>query len=496
LPTAPIFGPWSPRGNSNWSCSLADVHRVSLSAPDDFEGWRDAARYLVERGVRPGAIVWEIEGGERDLFGVAREQAAAASFPVPRAFVELARNVVCHSSPERFALLYELLVKLKADRDALDDEADPLVRKLHDLAKAVRRDIQKMHAFVRFREIKGTFVAFFEPEHHIVRRAASFFVNRFTNMRWSILTPDLSIHWDGERLSEGPAATRGDAPAGDPLEEMWRTYYSSIFNPARLKVGAMLKEMPKKYWRNMPETSLVQPLIAGARQREIEMIDRSVAREGLEHALEAERSLEPGGNLRASWEALLADARKCTRCDLCKCATQTVFGEGPLDATIMFVGEQPGDNEDLEGRPFVGPAGALFDAALEKAGIERSTVYVTNAVKHFKFVARGKRRIHSKPDAGEISACRWWIEHERELIRPPVTVALGATAARSLIGKTVTISKVREEPLKLADGGECWVTVHPSFLLRMPDPERRKEERELFVRDLKRIKARAAKLAA
>jgi uracil-DNA glycosylase len=219
-----------------------------------------------------------------------------------------------------------------------------------------------------------------------------------------------------------------------------------------------------------------------------------VATEGLKHALEAERRVEPGGNLRASWEALLADARRCTRCELYKFGTQTVFGEGPLDAGIMFVGEQPGDQEDIAGRPFVGPAGALFDAALEKAGIDRSTVYVTNAVKHFKFVQKGKRRIHNKPDAGEISACRWWIEHERELIRPPVTVALGATAARSLIGKTVTISRAREEPIALADGGECWVTVHPSFLLRMPDPERRQQERQLFVRDLKRIKARAAEL--
>jgi DNA polymerase len=392
-------------------------------------------------------------------------------------------------------LLYAMLLRLKTVRQALDDEADPRVRRLNALAKAVRRDIHKMHAFVRFREIDGRFIAFFEPDHHTVRRAASFFVNRFTNMRWSILTPELSIHWDGERLSEGPGATKADAPSGDPVEETWRTYYSSIFNPARLKVGAMLKEMPKKYWRNMPETSLVQPLIAGARQREIDMIDASVIKEGLKHALEAERRIEPGGNLRASWEALLKDARKCTRCELYKHGTQTVFGEGPLDAAIMFVGEQPGDQEDIAGRPFVGPAGAVFDAALEKVGIDRSTVYVTNAVKHFKFVQKGKRRIHNKPDAGEISACRWWIEHERELIRPPVTVALGATAARSLIGKTVTIGKVRGEPLQLGDGGECWVTVHPSSLLRMPDPEARHEARALFERDLKRIKERAEELA-
>ena len=127
-----------------------------------------------------------------------------------------------------------------------------------------------------------------------------------------------------------------------------------------------------------------------------------IATEGLKHALEAERRIEPGSNVRAAWEALLKEARGCTRCDLYKHATQTVFGEGPLDAAIMFVGEQPGDQEDLAGRPFVGPAGQLFDVALEKAGIDRSTVYVTNAVKHFKFIQRGKRRIHNKPEAGEI----------------------------------------------------------------------------------------------
>lgn len=220
-----------------------------------------------------------------------------------------------------------------------------------------------------------------------------------------------------------------------------------------------------------------------------------VITDGLRHALDAERTVQAGGNLRASWEALLKDARRCARCDLYRHATQTVFGEGPLDAAIMFVGEQPGDQEDLAGRPFVGPAGALFDAALEKAGIDRSTVYVTNAVKHFKFVLRGKRRIHNKPDAGEITACRWWIEHERELIRPPITVALGATAARSLMSKVVTISKVRGEPLTLSDGSECWVTAHPSSILRAPNEEARKEGKRLFLRDLKLIKARADELA-
>jgi DNA polymerase len=223
------------------------------------------------------------------------------------------------------------------------------------------------------------------------------------------------------------------------------------------------------------------------------MVD--AAEQGLFEALEAERQIAPRSNVRTAWEELFKDARGCTRCDLYKYATQTVFGEGPLDAQIVFVGEQPGDQEDLAGRPFVGPAGSVFDKALEAVGIDRSQVYVTNAVKHFKFVQRGKRRIHNKPDAGEIAACRWWIEHERELIRPALTVALGATAARSLVGKVVTISKVRGEPLTLADGSECWVAVHPSSILRAPDEEARREGKKLFLRDLKRIKARVEELA-
>src|SRR3954452_4689827 len=231
-----------------------------------------------------------------------------------------------------------------------------------------------------------------------------------------------------------------------------------------------------------------------SRNRSFNAAMAGLVSDGLHDALEVERRIEPRSNVRAAWEGLFKDARSCTRCELYKCGTQTVFGEGPLDASIVFVGEQPVDQEDLAGRPFVGPAGAVFDAALEQAGIDRSTVYVTNAVKHFKFVLRGKRRIHNKPDAGEIEACRWWIEHERELIKPPVTVALGATAARSLLGKVVTIGKMRGEPLTLVDGSECWVTAHPSSLLRIPDAEGRREARALLVRDLKRIKARAQEL--
>jgi DNA polymerase len=484
---------------------------VRLEAEDDLDGWREAARALALADVAPSQADWAV-GTSQSLFGCAQQLPPPnrASFSVPKPFLGLAALVVCHREPERFALLYALLCRIRDNRQAMEDRADPLIQRLERMAKEVRRDAHKMHAFVRFREVvidgEPRMIAWFEPEHHIVRREAGFFVRRFASMRWTILTPELSIHWDGETLTESPGATRADAPDGDPIEETWKTYYASIFNPARLKVKAMTKEMPKKYWKNMPETALVGELIAGARGRELEMVERSrgkaipeggldleLALVGEVQARQAERALQPGGNTLAGWEALLADAKTCTRCPLYGPATQTVFGEGPLDARIMFVGEQPGDQEDLAGRPFIGPAGQLFDRALGEAGVDRSATYVTNAVKHFKFEPRGKRRIHSKPGGPEIDACRWWIEQERTLIKPPVTVALGATAARSLFGKAVTIGAMRGRPHQARDGGETWVTVHPSFLLRVQD--RQEEEYARFVEDLRMIGERAEALA-
>ena len=478
------------------SPATANIVRVTLGGEDDFEGWRNAARGLAEVEIPPEAISWQVEGSG-DLFGSlpgALLPPNGPSFAVPRSFVDVARTAIRHRDPQRYALLYQMLLRLRRNRQAMEDRADPLLHRIDRMAKEVRRDAHKMHAFVRFREVAdpeggSRFVAWFEPEHHIVRSEAGFFARRFANMRWSILTPELSVHWDGETLTEGPGATRRDAPDGDPVEEVWKAYYASIFNPARVKVKAMTKEMPKKYWRNMPETALIPELIAGAQAREAEMIERSAA-------MPKRGPGERPTNAESAWLAVKKDAADCTRCHLFKCATQTVFGEGPTDAAILFVGEQPGDQEDLAGRPFVGPAGQLFDAALEEAGIDRKRTYVTNAVKHFKFQQRGKRRIHNKPDGGEIKACRWWLEQELELIRPQITVALGATAARSLFGKVVTISSLRGEAQMLADGSECWVTVHPSALLRAPDEEARREGRKMFVADLKRIRKRAEALAA
>ena len=200
----------------------------------------------------------------------------------------------------------------------------------------------------------------------------------------------------------------------------------------------------------------------------------------------------------ASLSQLVAEARACQRCPLYRHATQTVFGEGPADAPVMLVGEVPGDQEDLQGRPFVGPAGKMLDRALADAGIDRARVYVTNAVKHFKFEPRGKKRLHKKPNASEIEACKWWLDQELELIKPELTVALGATAARALAGRALAIGATRGRIIDLRPNLPGLVTIHPSFLLRMPDPALKAREYDRFVQDLRLIAKRvpAAKSAA
>jgi uracil-DNA glycosylase family protein len=192
-----------------------------------------------------------------------------------------------------------------------------------------------------------------------------------------------------------------------------------------------------------------------------------------------------------SLDAIAQGIQACRRCDLWRGATQGVAGEGPAHAPLMLVGEQPGDQEDLAGKPFVGPAGAMLDKALAQAGADRAGIYVTNAVKHFKNEPRGKRRLHKTPNRGEVVACRWWLDGERRLVRPRVILALGATAAGAVLGRPAAIMKTRGQPIQLDDQAQAMVTIHPSYLLRMPDPAAKAEGFELFVRDL----AAAARLA-
>ncbi len=481
------------------------MRTVRLAQPADFGAWRVRARALAAARVRPEDILWQVGGDDGDLFGAGADDSVEADAPartlnVPRGFIDLAAQAICHSDPERFGLLYRLLLRLQDDPHLFRVATDPDVHRAEAMARAVRRDLHKMTAFVRFREVRDetgaeAFVAWFEPEHFIVERVASFFVKRFSSMRWSILTPSRSLHWDGATLHLAAGATRADAPDGDAIEVHWRTYYTNIFNPARLKIKAMKAEMPMKYWRNLPEAGLISPLIAGAPRRAREMIMNDPTPAPERHVRQTRRhpvqEPTPLDTLPRSLVEAAAAARDCARCGLCRHATQTVFGEGPLDAPVMFVGEQPGDHEDLAGRPFVGPAGRLFDRTLADAGIDRSRAYVTNAVKHFKFSLRGKRRIHQKPDAGEVQACRFWLGLERDFVKPRLIVSLGATALHALTGHAATLSSLRGRDLVLDDGARLIATVHPSYLLRLPDEATRVRESARFLADMKRILALA-----
>jgi uracil-DNA glycosylase len=478
---------------------------VELADQTDFDGWRDAARQLARAAISPDQVRWVVKGdASDDLFEQSSttlpDARAGAELTVSRELVRRLADLIHHSDPDRFDFMYRLLLRVGREKDLLRIASDPDIQKFERMEKAIRRDAHKMHAFVRFRKIEvdgnERFVAWFEPEHYIAEREADFFVKRFTGMTWTIMTPWRTIAWDGKALTVAPGARKEDAPREDGAEDLWRTYFSSIFNPARLKVKAMQAEMPKKYWRNLPEAPLIPSLIAGAGKAAQEMVARAPTLPAPHHARIQERFWEGRRSMISeaneaeaeSLEQLKDQAEGCRRCPLYRDATQTVFGEGPPDADIVFVGEQPGDQEDLAGRPFVGPAGQMFDATLEEVGIDRTRVYVTNAVKHFKFTPRGKRRIHAKPNAGEVQACRWWLDREIGLIRPKLTVALGATALTALFGKSLPVTKNRRQVLTSENGLRIFVTVHPSFLLRIPDADTAARERRLFAEDLAAVR--------
>ena len=464
--------------------------------------WRDAARGLAAAGTPPEAVTWRYGDEAPGLFDAPASPPRDASLAVPRAFVNLADRVCWHADPERFARLYALLWRLRDARGLMEDRGDPALAKLREMEKSVGRDIHKMRAFLRFREVgepdapRRAFAAWFEPQHHIIEPNAPFFARRFGDMDWLIVTPDLSARFEGGKLTFEQGRTRPDIPE-DATESLWTTYFRNIFNPARLKVKAMQAEMPKKYWANMPEARAIPDLIASAEARSAAMRGALPSQPPAFARAVKERPM-PQADTPApdSLAALLVAARGCTRCDLYRNATQVVVGEGSTDAELMFVGEQPGDQEDLAGRPFVGPAGQLFDEIVEKAGIDRSKTFVTNAVKHFKFAPRGKRRIHSKPDAGEIEACKWWLEAERKLVQPILIVALGATAAESLTGTGKGILKRRGTIEATFDNVPVFLTVHPSYLLRLPSEDLKAEAREVFRADLVAARAHLEALRA
>lgn len=344
---------------------------IVLRSEHDLEGWRKEARRLLQEMVPPERISWQVEGraviGELDLGPamphVKRRESASRPIRIAKECLKLLNRALLHRNEDRFDLAYRLLFRMQDMPGLFRNPADGDVKRLNGYAKAVRRDVHKMHAFVRFRKIgtgngRERFAAWFEPDHHIVAAVAPFFRDRFTGMDWLIMTPDMSIAWDGKSLAFGPGGSKQDMPDGDDVETEWSTYYENIFNPARLKTQAMKSEMPVKYWHNLPEATVISSLIQRSGSTVRQMLD-----EERTAPLVALDNYQTKAARPASLGELNERMAKRTETVDQNFAVKAVFGEGPENARVLLLGEQPGDQEDLTGKPFSGPAGKLLRRA-------------------------------------------------------------------------------------------------------------------------------------
>jgi DNA polymerase len=450
-----------------------------------YESWHEAARSLLASNVAPSEVVWLVRGDDQPLLGDLAEAPPAvepSTVRVPRRFVEDAKLAALHRSSDRWSLLYRLLWRIvRENRLLLGDELDVDVAQLRSMVREIRKDVERMKAFVRFRAIGAPgaerFIAWHVPDHDVATLVGPHFAARYPNLRWSIFTPVSSIHWDGSSLTRDRGVAASEIPREDSnraAEALWRTYYAASFNPARANEAKLARDMPARFRDTLPEAETIPLLLAEAPARTSRLrADRGGA---------TDRTRVPQN---ADVTALRSAAATCTACDLYRHATQTVFGEGPSTASIVLVGEQPGDAEDRQGQPFVGPAGELLDRALMAAGVVRSDVYVTNAVKHFAWEPRGKRRIHRTPRLSEVRACRPWLEAELAALRPRVVVCLGGTAARALLGPQARVNALRGRVIT----DQTWaprmiVTLHPAAVLRAADPPSQQAAYASLVSDL------------
>lgn len=257
---------------------------LAVSTPANFAEWRTVARGMLGNEIHPHDVIWQRELEEDLLFTHPAPRPESPSPPkVPAAFMGIAETASCHRSGDQWPLLYSILWRLThGERHLLSIASDPELHRVQSMVKHISRDCHKMHAFVRFRKVgespetgREQFVSWFEPDHKIVRLNASFFRKRFTNMDWSILTPDECMHWDGEKIHYTPGVDKSQAPDSDALEDLWKSYYKSIFNVARVKVKAMQSEMPKKYWKNLPEAEIIEALLASSSQQVDDMLTKS-----------------------------------------------------------------------------------------------------------------------------------------------------------------------------------------------------------------------------
>ena len=459
-----------------------------------FEEWRQAARALLAQQVAPHVVQWISHKDDGDLFAHGPEPEAApvvepdhAAVRISRKLMELLQTAACCRTPQRWAFLYLVLWRWhKGEHDVLS-AADADGATLHAMVKAVRREEHDMHAYIRFRERREAagaprFVAWFEPAHDVLPQVARHFAARMGRVTWMIATPEASVMWDGATLHSTGPLMRGPEDIDDAGEALWLTYYRSIFNPARLNAELMHGHIPSRFWKHLPEGSVVPGMVAqaAAGARKVGQ-SRSVGARGGTVIAIAPAQAQPQ---RDAPSALAA----CRRCALWQHATQAVPGVGPLSSRIMLVGEQPGDQEDLAGLPFVGPAGQLLERALAQAQLARQAVYLTNAVKHFKWTPRGKRRLHKTPAQREVDACSYWLDSELAQVRPRVIVALGSTALKAVTGDAhAALKDVLGQPFE-HQGRWVVAIYHPSYVLRVPGAELKAEALAAMVAGLREAK--------
>ncbi|OZI26388.1 uracil-DNA glycosylase [Bordetella genomosp. 9] len=486
---------------------MKDAPSPTLTVQDGYAGWRDLALRALARGWPPEAVTWVEQlplpgGGGAEQMSLdyaagdvhaapakaqdpadapAAPDTPAAGAPAPavrisRSLATLLQDAALFRSPRRWAFLYRVLWRWQQGDRAVESAADEDGQQLHAMAKSVRRAKHDMIAYVRFHQGEpGTmpeYRAWYEPDHDVLAYAAEHFARRMGKSSWLIGTPQGAALWDGQALHLTNAPPDADAiragAARDQAEPLWLAYYRNIFNPARLNESALHRQMPVRFWKGLPEGPLIPGMIADARNgaRRVAQANTVGAMGGKQVAVDARRA-QPARPAPTTLD-------ECRRCELWRHATQAVAGEGPADARIMLVGEQPGDQEDLAGRAFVGPAGQVLNEALQRADVPRQDLFLTNAVKHFKWFPRGKRRMHKTPAQQEVDACAHWLEEELARVRPAVIVTLGATALGALLHRKVSMRDYLDAPVRL---GDAWLvaTWHPSYALRVDDAEAREE---------------------
>lgn len=466
---------------------MKEVNERVVRLAQSFDEWRAAARELIARGVPPADVAWQSQAGDGDLFSSTPDATDTSAPPLrlPRPLVELLESAACFNVHDRWAFLYQVLWRWQQGQHDVMSPADTDGARLHAMAKAVRREEHDMHAYVRFRErseAEGAprFVAWFEPVHEVLPQVARHFARRMGSTSWMIATPTASMLWDGQTLHAGPALLRGAAEIDDAGEALWLTYYRSIFNPARVNADLLHSHIPSRFWKNLPEGAIVPAMLSGAANGERRTGQTATVGQRSGAAMipiSAERA-QPARDAPTTLD-------QCRRCELWQHATQAVPGVGPQTARIMLVGEQPGDQEDLAGLPFVGPAGALLEQALREAGMARDSLYLTNAVKHFKWEPRGKRRLHKTPAQREILACHGWLEEEIERVQPQVIVALGSTALKSIMQDgAASMTPLLGTPAQ-HDGRWVVSVYHPAYVLRAPDEASRRQAYRVIVEGLR-----------